>query len=278
MKSVRRSWNSRQRWLGSKSTVPPRSLAMAIGSSRMSQQGASYRAAGVDYEALDAGKRLAIAKALSTSPLLERARRPRARRLARRAGVRLRAGRAHARVRRRGARHEVDDRAARCSRSRASTASPTSPTTRSPRSSTTCAASARCRSSSTPTSRPAPPAWYAQAERARRRCVEGWRRALRGRRLRVGRRRVAVAARAARRRRRSSWPAPPSARVPPGRAPILGEELAPGDEIVLVASSGLHANGASLARMIAERLPEGYATPLPGTGTQLRRGAARAVA
>ena len=51
--------------------------------------------------------------------------------------------------------------------------------------------------------------------------------------------------------------------MPAGRAPILGQDLAPGDEIVLVASSGLHANGASLARMIAERLPEGYATPLP---------------
>ena len=37
----------------------------------MSQEGASYRAAGVDYDALDAGKRLAIAKALSTSPLLQ---------------------------------------------------------------------------------------------------------------------------------------------------------------------------------------------------------------
>lgn len=50
--------------------------------------------------------------------------------------------------------------------------------------------------------------------------------------------------------------------VPAGRAPILGAELAPGDEIVLVASSGLHANGASLARLVASRLPEGYATPL----------------
>ncbi|HTR89326.1 MAG TPA: AIR synthase-related protein [Solirubrobacteraceae bacterium] len=55
--------------------------------------------------------------------------------------------------------------------------------------------------------------------------------------------------------------------VPRGRAAILGEELAPGDEIVLVASSGLHANGASLARLIAERLPEGYATPMPGGAT-----------
>lgn len=51
--------------------------------------------------------------------------------------------------------------------------------------------------------------------------------------------------------------------VPFGREPILGERLAPGDEIVLVASGGLHANGASLARMLAERLPEGYATALP---------------
>jgi phosphoribosylformylglycinamidine cyclo-ligase len=52
--------------------------------------------------------------------------------------------------------------------------------------------------------------------------------------------------------------------VPAGRSPILGESLAAGDEIVLVASSGLHANGASLARLVAGRLSEGYATALPG--------------
>ena len=51
--------------------------------------------------------------------------------------------------------------------------------------------------------------------------------------------------------------------LPDGAQPILGERLSPGDEIVLVASSGLHANGASLARMVADRLPDGYATPLP---------------
>jgi phosphoribosylformylglycinamidine cyclo-ligase len=51
--------------------------------------------------------------------------------------------------------------------------------------------------------------------------------------------------------------------LPDGRSPILGQDLSPGDEIVMVASSGLHANGASLARMIADRLPDGYATPLP---------------
>ncbi|HTZ85710.1 MAG TPA: AIR synthase-related protein [Solirubrobacteraceae bacterium] len=50
--------------------------------------------------------------------------------------------------------------------------------------------------------------------------------------------------------------------LPAGRTPILGDALAPGDEIVLVASSGLHANGASLARLIADRLPDGYATSL----------------
>jgi phosphoribosylformylglycinamidine cyclo-ligase len=51
--------------------------------------------------------------------------------------------------------------------------------------------------------------------------------------------------------------------LPPGRAAILGAELSAGDEIVLVGSSGLHANGASLARLIAQRLPEGYRTRLP---------------
>ncbi len=51
--------------------------------------------------------------------------------------------------------------------------------------------------------------------------------------------------------------------LPPGGAPILGDALGPGDEIVIVASSGLHANGSSLARLVASRLPDGYATPLP---------------
>jgi phosphoribosylformylglycinamidine cyclo-ligase len=51
--------------------------------------------------------------------------------------------------------------------------------------------------------------------------------------------------------------------VPEGHSPILGAELSAGDEIVLVSSSGLHANGASLARLLAGRLPDGYATKLP---------------
>ncbi len=51
--------------------------------------------------------------------------------------------------------------------------------------------------------------------------------------------------------------------VPPPGEPLLGEELAPGDELVLVSSSGLHANGASLARRVAAGLPEGLLTELP---------------
>jgi phosphoribosylformylglycinamidine cyclo-ligase len=45
----------------------------------------------------------------------------------------------------------------------------------------------------------------------------------------------------------------------------LGEKLGPGDAIVLLASSGIHANGLSLARKLAERLPQGYLTEIaPG--------------
>lgn len=42
----------------------------------------------------------------------------------------------------------------------------------------------------------------------------------------------------------------------------VGDKLAPGDAIVLLASSGIHANGLSLARKLVERLPQGYLTPL----------------
>ena len=51
--------------------------------------------------------------------------------------------------------------------------------------------------------------------------------------------------------------------IPEGRDAILGAGLGVGDEIVLVASSGLHANGSSLARAVAGRIREGYAAPLP---------------
>jgi phosphoribosylformylglycinamidine cyclo-ligase len=42
----------------------------------------------------------------------------------------------------------------------------------------------------------------------------------------------------------------------------VGDKLAPGDAIVLLASSGIHANGLSLARKLVERLPHGYLTPV----------------
>lgn len=42
----------------------------------------------------------------------------------------------------------------------------------------------------------------------------------------------------------------------------LGDKMQDGDAIVLLASSGIHANGVSLARKLAERLPEGYATKI----------------
>ncbi len=42
----------------------------------------------------------------------------------------------------------------------------------------------------------------------------------------------------------------------------LGDDLKSGDAIVLLASSGIHANGVSLARKLAERLPKGYQTDI----------------
>ena len=45
----------------------------------------------------------------------------------------------------------------------------------------------------------------------------------------------------------------------------VGDKLAAGDAIVLLASSGIHANGLSLARKLVERLPQGYLTEIkPG--------------
>ncbi len=53
--------------------------------------------------------------------------------------------------------------------------------------------------------------------------------------------------------------------VNPKQRLSLGEKLGPGDAIVLLASSGIHANGLSLARKLVERLPLGYLTPVqPG--------------
>jgi phosphoribosylformylglycinamidine cyclo-ligase len=55
--------------------------------------------------------------------------------------------------------------------------------------------------------------------------------------------------------------------VPPGRAALLGSELSAGDEIVLLASSGLHANGASVARSVADAATDGWRLSLPSGRT-----------
>jgi phosphoribosylformylglycinamidine cyclo-ligase len=230
----------------------------------MSQPGASYRAAGVDYDALDAGKRMAIAKALSTSGLL-----------AARGGRALDSSRGEpAFVFELGeqtlafvveglgtksiiARHVLEshgvDRFADVAYD-------------------TVAAILNdlCCVGALPLVVNAYFAtgaseWYQNLARAAS-LLEGWRRAcsdagcvwgggespslpglLEGADIELAG--AAVGA------------------VASGRAPILGEDLAAGDEIVLVSSSGLHANGASLARLVAGRLPDGYATVLADGST-----------
>ncbi|WP_242462965.1 phosphoribosylformylglycinamidine cyclo-ligase, partial [Trichormus variabilis] len=51
--------------------------------------------------------------------------------------------------------------------------------------------------------------------------------------------------------------------MPPGVAPIDGTRLAEGNAIVLVESTGLHENGFTPVRKLAESLPDGYRTKLP---------------
>jgi phosphoribosylformylglycinamidine cyclo-ligase len=46
----------------------------------------------------------------------------------------------------------------------------------------------------------------------------------------------------------------------------LGQDLQPGDAIVLLESSGIHANGLTLARKLAEQMTDGYATKLVADG------------
>lgn len=50
---------------------------------------------------------------------------------------------------------------------------------------------------------------------------------------------------------------------PKERLTLKGNKLQAGDRIVLVESSGIHANGLTLARKVEKRLPQGYATRLP---------------
>ncbi|GCL63390.1 AIR synthase related protein [Pseudaquabacterium pictum] len=53
--------------------------------------------------------------------------------------------------------------------------------------------------------------------------------------------------------------------VNPKQRLSVGDRLAAGDAIVLLDSSGIHANGLSLARKLVERLPQGYLTEIaPG--------------
>ncbi|MBW8848487.1 MAG: phosphoribosylformylglycinamidine cyclo-ligase [Burkholderiales bacterium] len=54
----------------------------------------------------------------------------------------------------------------------------------------------------------------------------------------------------------------------------VGDKLGAGDAIVLLASSGIHANGLSLARKLAERLPQGYLTEIEPGLTKLTFGEA----
>ena len=55
--------------------------------------------------------------------------------------------------------------------------------------------------------------------------------------------------------------------INPKQRLCVGDRLAAGDVIVLLDSSGIHANGLSLARKLAERLPQGYLTDIaPGLG------------
>lgn len=55
--------------------------------------------------------------------------------------------------------------------------------------------------------------------------------------------------------------------VKPKERLIMGEKIAHGDVIIFLESSGIHANGLTLARKIAEKLPEGYMTKLRGGRT-----------
>ncbi len=230
----------------------------------MSEQPADYRAAGVDYDALDEGKRQAIARALATSPLL-----------AARGGRALDASRGEPAfvfefagstlafvveglgtksivARHMLERHGIDRFADIAYDAVAAILNDLCCVGALPLVANAYFATGSSR-------------WYAEAGRASS-LLDGWQRAcvdagcvwgggespsLAGL-LAEGDIELAGAAVGA---------------LPAGRTAMLGEELRAGDEIVLVASTGLHANGASLARLIAERLPDGYLTALPSGRT-----------
>lgn len=55
--------------------------------------------------------------------------------------------------------------------------------------------------------------------------------------------------------------------IKPKKRLIDPVNISDGDEIILVASSGIHANGLTLARKLAEKLPKGYLEKIPGGQT-----------
>jgi phosphoribosylformylglycinamidine cyclo-ligase len=225
---------------------------------------ASYREAGVDYDALDAGKRLAIAKALSTSPLL-----------AARGARALDASRGEPafvfELDRRSFAFVVEGLGTKSIVARQVLESQGINRFADVAYDTVAAiVNDLCCVGALPLVVNAYFAtgaseWYADAERSAA-LLEGWRQACEDAGCAWGggespslpglvdERDIELAGAAV-------------GALPAGHAPILGGQLAPGDEIVLVASSGLHANGASLARLIAGRLPDGYATTLPDGST-----------
>ncbi len=230
----------------------------------MSEDGASYRAAGVDYDALDAGKRLAMAKALSTSSLLH-ARGGRALDASRGepAFVFELDGKSFAFVVEGLGTKSMIARAVLEAEGVNRFADVAYDTVAAILNDLCCVGALPLVLNAyfaTGASE-----WYLQLERAEA-LLEGWRQAcadagcvwgggespsLPGL-LAEGDIELAGAAVGA---------------VPAGRSPLLGETLSAGNEIVLVSSSGLHANGASLARLVAGRLKDGYATVLPGGAT-----------
>ncbi len=55
--------------------------------------------------------------------------------------------------------------------------------------------------------------------------------------------------------------------IKPKERITLGKDLRVGDLIILIESSGIHANGLSLAREVASQIPKGYVTKLPDGST-----------
>jgi phosphoribosylformylglycinamidine cyclo-ligase len=104
--------------------------------------------------------------------------------------------------------------------------------------------------------------WFADAERARA-LVEGWKRACEACGVAWGGGETPALAGIVE-AGRIDLAAACTGLVNPKARLSLGAALAPGDAIVLLASSGIHANGVSLARQLASRLPLGYLTPLSG--------------